>query len=239
MEDVKKMIMQISQDISEQHKQMTKNITEKVENIIDEKFASFEIRNTEIIDILDNQESRIDALEREVRKKNIIIFGVEESETNYMELEQKVLSIMNEIMKINCTYRDLLSVRRLGRKSEKIRPILFTVHALRTKYEIFKNKKALENKKYYVTEDYPPKILAKRKLLREEVTKLREEGTKAIIKYDRIVILNTNLKNKRKFTESPEQQNLAKSEQNLKKLPKKLATHDLTSYVSRQPRPGK
>lgn len=239
MEDMMKIVKQISIDISEQNNQMTKNITEMVGKIIDEKFTLFENRNMEIINILDNQESRIDILEREVRKKNIVIFGVEETERNYTELEKNLLSIIKETMNIDFSNQDLISVRRLGKKGEKTRPILFTVHAMRTKYEIFKNKKLLDSKKYYIMEDYPPKILAKRKLLHEKVTKLREEGTRAVIKYDKVVILNQMTNNKRKFLESPEHQSIVKLDQNHKKSSKKAANNNLSSYITRQQKPSK
>lgn len=244
MEEVRKVVMAISQDIKQQNIEMTRIITETVNKIIDEKLTMFQKQHKEIKEKINEQDKRLDLLEREVRKYNLLIFGVEETETNYKELEVNITNIINETMKIKCDPLLFKCLRRLGKKGDKIRPIIMTFNSMGTKIEIMKSKNNLAHTNYYIKEDYPPKILAKRRELREEIIKLRNEGKHAVIKYDKIIILEdtqkSTPKNKRKLSESPENvvNERKDSKQSTKKAPKRKNNNNLSSFIIRQ-KPGK
>ncbi|GBP75351.1 Craniofacial development protein 2 [Eumeta japonica] len=53
-------------------------------------------------------------------------------------------------------------------------------------------KKALNDTDYYLKDDYPYHVLQKRKMLQEQVKIELEKGNKAIIKYDKLVVLKHN-----------------------------------------------
>ncbi|CAG4957729.1 unnamed protein product [Parnassius apollo] len=122
-------------------------------------------------------------IERQLRKKNLVLFGVEEKKDSYFDLVDTVLEIIKEFMKITCEKQEIESVRRIGKIGSK-------------------------NSPYYIMEDYPKKILEKRKHLKEDLAKEIEQGNNAVVRYDKIIILKDKklLKqnNKRNLSVSPE-----------------------------------
>ncbi|CAH2096381.1 unnamed protein product [Euphydryas editha] len=90
-------------------------------------------------------------------------------------------------MNIHCERNEIESVKRLGRKSEKPRPITVTFTTMGKKITLLQNKKNMKNSAIYFKEDYPLKVLEKRKQLQTEILKYKaEELTNALknIKYD-------------------------------------------------------
>nr|XP_037871059.1 uncharacterized protein LOC119629404 [Bombyx mori] len=86
-----------------------------------------------------------------------------------------------------------------------------TLTTVGRKIEILKQKKLLKDSNYYIKEDYPQNILEKRRMLQEQVKVERDKGNKAILKYDKIVIIgkqeinNRLVKSKRSLPTSPQE----------------------------------
>ncbi|XP_034827807.1 putative leucine-rich repeat-containing protein DDB_G0290503 [Maniola hyperantus] len=112
-----------------------------------------------------------------------------EKERSYQDLLKIILEIFNSSMKVNCTTSEIEYMRRKGKKSSKTRPIMITLTTFGKKIEILQNKKLLEKTNYYIKEDYPPKVLEKRKELQDKLIVEREKGNRAYIKYDKLIIL--------------------------------------------------
>lgn len=215
MEEIKKILGAIQADMASQKfeiREIQKNITTDINKNINEKFEKFEIKTEKLEKTLENQEKIIDNIERQLRKRNLVLFGVEEEKKgSYFGLVDIVLKIINKTMENKCGKQEIESVRRIGKIGERARPIIISFTTMGRKIELLKNKKALDP--YYVTEDYPPKVLEKRKQLKEELNKEIEQGKNAVLIYDKIVILKNKKglqqNNKRPLSESPE--NAAKS----------------------------
>lgn len=168
---------------------------------MDEKYENLK-------DKLDNQEKRLYFLEKQARQRNIVLFGLKETESSYSNLENIIISFINEYFTIKIDHRDIQEAKRIGKKGERPRPIIVTVSTLGLKIAIFKQKKVLEDTPYYIKEDYPEYVLNKRKELQEQVRIEKEKGNSVRIKYDKIVITNKNSNtpshNKRMLSNSPE-----------------------------------
>ncbi|KAJ2945264.1 hypothetical protein O0L34_g9341 [Tuta absoluta] len=245
-----KIILRSMQDEMKQQKidirTMKEDIKTAINENINEKFKNFEIKNQQIEEKLESQQNKIDSFERYMRRKNLLIFGVEEKERNYYQLEERVLDIINNKINIKCDRYAIESVRRLGKKSEKIRPVVLTLLTMGIKIQILKNKNNLESSPYYIKEDYPMDILNKRRALQIEVQKAREQGKNAIIKYDRLVILGNNIQhektqkkhnNKRNLSSSPETtQKTSKTENYNQKQPNKInKTNSMNNFLLKKP----
>ncbi|CAG4957747.1 unnamed protein product [Parnassius apollo] len=111
----------------------------------------------------------LEKIERQLRKKNLVLFGVEEKKGSYFDLVDTVLEIIKEFMKITCEKQEIESVRRIGKIGEKARPVIISFTTMDRKIEVLSIKKALKNSPYYIMEDYPKKILEKRKQLKEDL----------------------------------------------------------------------
>lgn len=198
------------------------NITGKIINSIDNKFETIQSEVNTLKDKTNAQEKELERIDRESRKRNIVIFGVAEEEENgaYAELEKMVTDIITINLEIECSRQDIQFVTRMGKKREnKPRPILLSTTTMGKKIEIMKNKYKLESTGCYLKEDYPKKVLEIRKSLQEELKKEIEKGNRAYIKYDKLVILNKPINNKRRLSESPEHQKEASTSQKNEKTP--------------------
>ncbi|XP_045783435.1 uncharacterized protein LOC123879653 [Maniola jurtina] len=188
MEDIKRLLKAIQNDINET-KDSVKNSETTLLKKIDEKFDHVQEQLQALEITVQTQERRLDFLEKQIRTRNIIIFGVEEKERSYQDLLKIILEIFNLNMKVNCTASEIEFMGRKGKKSSKTRPVMITLTTLGKKIEILKNKKLLEKTNYYIKEDYPPKVLEIRKELQEKVKVEKEKGNIAYIKYDKLIIL--------------------------------------------------
>lgn len=123
---------------------------------------------------LENQEQRLNMLEKHARQRNIVFFGIEESEKSYFDLETNIITFINKYFSLNLNCSDIQEARRIGRKSEKPRPITITLTTLGNKIKIMNQKRVLNNTNYYIKEDYPQHVLEKRKMLQEQIKTERE-----------------------------------------------------------------
>lgn len=155
---------------------------------------------TEVVGVRDDVEkntNRIDYLEKEKRKRNLLIFGVPEKEKETLkDLEIKTMEIAR-IMKVDLKLEEVDYISRMGknRTEGKNRPIIVSLTTLRRKIEMISNKKELKGTDYYIKEHFTKDIVDKRKTLMEEATKLRKEGKYAIVKFDKLIVKENNSQN--------------------------------------------
>ncbi|XP_045453539.1 uncharacterized protein LOC123662787 [Melitaea cinxia] len=162
MEEVVKILQNIQDDMSknkQEMKEMELNIKEFINNKIDEKFLIFETKNKELETKIEQQQKTIDILDKQLRRKNVIFFGIEEKEKGYESLLSIVLDIINNQMKIPCQKWEIEHANRIGKNTGKIRPVVVTITTTSRKIEILKKKKSLKDANIYLKEDFPPNVL--------------------------------------------------------------------------------
>ncbi|XP_063381273.1 uncharacterized protein LOC134667795 [Cydia fagiglandana] len=215
MEQVLSTLQEIQKELNEQKttiresgKNVTEQVTQNINTIIDEKFVKWEEKYDILKEKVDTQEKRLCILEKQARQRNLIFFGIEENNLPYSEQENAIISFIEEHFKIELDRKDIQAFRRLGVKKDRPRPIGVTFSTLGTKINILKNKKMLNNTGYYITEDFPPNILEKRRELQTQLKMENANGNKAFIKYDKLVIVGKSIdmtsNKKRNLQISPE-----------------------------------
>lgn len=161
---------------------------------------------------IEKLEQKIEYLEREKKKNNILFFGLEEKEKSSLELFQTVQEIIKEDLKIILEPNDISNIHRIGiEKENKIRPVLIVFANVWKRSQILKTKRNL--KEVYVTVDFPKEVLEKRRELRPKLIEERAKGNFAYIKYDQLIVKEGNQnkeKRKRDQSTSPENQTQAK-----------------------------
>lgn len=233
MEEVMSVLAKIQTELNDQKiairesgENVTKRVTENVHRILDEKLKILEEKYENIEHRLENQETRLYYMEKQARERNLIFFGIPENQNSYIDLENELTGFIHHHFNITIESIDIQSVKRLGKKTDKPRPIVVTFTTLRKKIEILRKKKKLDGTEYYIKEDYPKHIIEKRKELQDQVRVEREKGNKAFIKYDRLIVLKDNKKdpqvdeknkNKRLLSTSPPATTLVKNSQAFKK----------------------
>lgn len=148
--------------------------------------------NKQLKEKIEDQDRRIEFLEREVRKKNLVITGVTDEEAEgEKEMLDKVALVMNNIEVGMDEERDLEDCIRLGRYKEAgTRPILIKLRKFSKKMEILKQAKNLKNTKIGINEDYTKEVQEERKKLIPIMKEARAKGQKAMIKYNKLIINN-------------------------------------------------
>lgn len=214
-EQIMKTLKNIQKELENQKitiQQTGESVTERIQKSLDEKFCLLEEKYENLKERVENQEQRLYFLEKHARERHLVFFGIEDHDKSYFQLENTFLQFIRQHFTVTLDSRDIESLKRIGKKSEKSRPIVASFTTLRKKIEVLKQKKKLENTCYYITEDYPSHILKIRKELQAEAKLEREKGNKVIIKYDKLIIQ----KNESKGTPrtSKKKRNLSLSPQN-------------------------
>ncbi|XP_047991457.1 uncharacterized protein LOC125230363 [Leguminivora glycinivorella] len=234
MEEIIRRLNTLQMDLESSIKSNTESVTENIQKTLDEKFHILQEKYDNLKERVDNQENRLYFLEKQSRQRNLVFFGIEDNENSYEELETKIICFLKQYFALELSYSDIQSIRRVGKRTEKIRPIIVTFTTLHTKILILKQKKKLADSQYYIKEDYPQQVLKIRKELQVQAQAERDKGNKVIIKYDKLVILKTNkgsrTNNKRNLSLSPptrSSNNAAGTEQ----ISKKNKTLPVTSHA--------
>lgn len=135
----------------------------------------------------------LSSLEREKRRKNLLIFNIdEEVGEKISDIENKIAQLIVQKLLVSdfCLSQDVDYCRRLGKvpTSEKTRPIILALTTERKKWAILKNCNKLKGSNISIREDYPEEVRAKRKGLLDEMKKLKREGKTVSLVYDKLFI---------------------------------------------------
>lgn len=190
---IKELRFDIKKDSEESLNRAEERITQRINQNIDVKFGAI-LQDIESIKTENlEQNKRILEIEKQMRYRNIIFFGIEENDRSYEELENKIIQIINTDLKTDCNKNEIEMARRMGKRTTgKIRPIVVTLTTYGKKNSIYKNKHLLKNNNVYIKEDYPKQILEKRRELQHQVQQERDNGKIAYLKYDRLIVRGAN-----------------------------------------------
>lgn len=181
MEKIQDMFGQINNNM----KAMDKKLTQVVNELGDLK-----LENKKLKEKIGRQDEKISSLERDVRRKNIIIRGLDDKDREgEEETKTKVLKVMDKIgVKIHPEY-DIDEMKRMGRpKSGYRRPIILKLTRGDKKAEILKGSNKLKGTDIWIDEDYPRDIVEARKMLYPRLREARQRGEKAVIRYDKLIV---------------------------------------------------
>ncbi|XP_065642227.1 uncharacterized protein LOC136073885 [Hydra vulgaris] len=128
-------------------------------------------------------------LENQSRRNNLRLDGIfEKPNENWNECENAVKEMFKKQLKIS---NEIIIERahRIGQPKEdkKPRTIVLKLLNFQDKTKILNATKNLRGTGIYVNEDFAKETMESRRMLWEEVKKLRLEGKYAVIKYDKIV----------------------------------------------------
>lgn len=215
---------------------ITENVTASVNQTLENKLKPIIEENQALKEEIGTLKSRVQTLEKETRKSNVILHGIPEKEGNRDELLKIVLDTLNNMSKkadINEWDKwEISDITRIGRRTEKkTRPILIKLTLAWRKIELLRNKKHFMDN-IYATDDFPKNVIEKRKELKTKLEEEIKKGNIAYIRYDRLIIKNkeeTNEKRKRSPSQSPKI--LSGTPESQTKAPNKLSKTNAFSYM--------
>ena len=192
----------MKQEMEKQANLITAN-TEKIMLSIDEKIKPLIEENKNLKIEIEVLNKKITTLEDMNKKNNIIIHGIKESETNYLQLYNNIKQFFQKV-DVNIENYDINKMYRIGKnKIEKVRPVLISFTSYNKKAEVMRNKKKV-TEDIYITEDFSKETIQKRKELLPQLKEERKKGNVAYIWNNKLIVKpRENEKRKRDNSTSP------------------------------------
>lgn len=192
IEEIKKINEKITKDAEENNelKRCLISDSQEVKTKMDKILKEVEGTNVNV----QQNTTRIDRIEMEKRKRNVIIFGIAETQDERKsELEEKIFDILRNKLRSDIKSEEVDYITRMGTKNQnerrdKPRGVLVSLTTLRRKFNILSLKKNLKGTQIFVAEHFSKEITEKRKPLLEEAKRLRSQGKYATVKYDKLVV---------------------------------------------------
>lgn len=185
---------------------ITNAVTKNVMEALNEKLETITKENNILKLKVLELEQKLNVMDKNNRKNNLVFFGVKEAEKSENELVKCIREIIID-MKVQIDSQEISHAFRIGRwNKDKNRPIVVTFNTTWKKQLIMRNKKRCPPN-IYIKEDYSKEVLEKRRQLQPQLHEERNKGNIAFLKYDKLIVKTpserTRDKRKREESQSP------------------------------------
>lgn len=165
---------------------MRKDIKTEVsalKSTIDSKFDYLVNNAKEVTAKLEVHASKVKNIEKELIRKNLVIYGLEEErEEKFGDLKSKIMCLLNTKMELNIKMDDIDDFYRLGRSGAVKRPIVLKMTTSWRKMEVLKNTAKLRGSKVYIDTDLTMEEQDQRKENIELMKVFRRKGDFAVVR---------------------------------------------------------
>ncbi|KAM7297306.1 uncharacterized protein ISCGN_022459 [Ixodes scapularis] len=130
---------------------------------------------------------KLDDLENRSRRANLIIYGIEEKDTENSEILERVVSdeIFGKLL--NTPISGIERIHRLGKKTDqRIRPVILKLLDCRDKTRVLKNCFKLKGTTFSISEDFSRPVQQIRKKLWESTKINRDKNDKVFLTFDKV-----------------------------------------------------
>lgn len=124
------------------------------------------------------------------RSKNIIIYNIDENlhDGSLDSLEEIILKLFTEQMKIKFSVNEIDFIKPLGRRESKSRPILVRFCRSLMKNKVLRSAYLLKGSKISISQDFSREVRERRKLLYPFLLKARSENVPSKLVNDKLII---------------------------------------------------
>lgn len=236
------LIEYLEEKLSKQTIEITNAVTKNVMEAMNEKVKGLVEENKNLKIKTSELQQKVDFMEKERRMSNIVIFGVEEKERNQLELINGAKEIISKTG-VQIERNEIIKAYRIGKNTDKIRPIIVSISTIWKKQLIMRNRKNLPQG-IYVKEDLPKIVIERRKEQQIQLEEERKKGNIAYFNYDKLIVKtskeNNREKRKRETSYSPqtqEQSNQTSTKEIVSRAEhKKRNKTNMIDYLSSRPR---
>lgn len=154
----------MKEELKKQTNDIKETITTNVLMKVEEKIKPVIEENEKLREEVTQLNKKIDYLDLNARKNNVILHGISEPPNEKIEDLIGITAKTIEELGVKLVQSDINRVQRLGKKinAEKSRPILLSTTTLQKKIDILKNKNKMKPATY-ITHDFPKKKLQEKK----------------------------------------------------------------------------
>lgn len=130
--------------------------------------------------------SKVDYLQNELIKNNVIIFGIREVESE--NLVEEVLNIFKKQLDIqDINICEIADIKRIGKISPQ-RPIKLQLTTKIRKMQILDRARLLKGTKIFIQPEFTKKVVEDRKILKPYMLEAREKGIRSYLLHNKIKI---------------------------------------------------
>lgn len=146
------------------------------------KYESIEKENT-------NLKVKLEIIERKSKSNNLVIYGIEqiteETQEHLMKVTQK---IFEDVLNIKINTSEINNIYRIGKISNKTRPVLISLTTNIRKSEILGSAKKFKGSQFSISPDLTIQEQQQRRLLVSELKKAKNNGKISFIKKNTLFI---------------------------------------------------
>ena len=162
-------------------KQTSRVLQELISSLQNKPTSSAEASNVDL-------KQRVDDLEDRSRRNNLKITGLpEEHSETWEQSATKVLKLIKEKCKVTGKI-EIERAHRIGKKSNRPRPIIVKFLRYQDREKILKSSKNLKDTEIYINEDLCGASVEKRKALLPQLKAAREQGKIAFFSHTKLII---------------------------------------------------
>lgn len=173
---------------------------------VNEKLDSIQRSLEPMKEELSKHSSAIVQLDFEKRRRNIIIFGLQDKpDESFQDLEHAILRLINNTLELrDFSLLELDFARRLKTQPNgKPRPVLLGFTTQRRKIAVLKSRGKLKGTKIYMNEDASPQVREKEKALYDDVAELRKQGKYAFVRAGKIIAYDKKITPENPYSRTP------------------------------------
>lgn len=186
--DIERMLDMQAEKICQRMQKETSEIINQEMNGMKKEIEKVNVQVKNNSDKLTNLENKNYQLDLLSRRKNAVMFNVNEDPDGEPRLTDKVISLLKEGTNDEICAADIDTIYRIGKKTNKIRPILIKFISERAKKVVMRNIKNFIAKKMSVYDDVPKELSDLRKKFNPLITKLRSENKKVYVSVDKFEV---------------------------------------------------
>jgi len=136
---------------------------------------------------IERMEEEAERRRRDEKRKNVVIFGMEETKTDKNVVEEMASAVGVEAS----SWEVLGRVGRQGRAGQRPRPVVARLRTSEDKKEVMRKKGQLKGSNVFVTDDLEPRERRMQKELRDAAAAARREGRVAKVGFGKLWIQGT------------------------------------------------
>lgn len=137
-----------------------------------------------------NLKDKFDQIDKKTKVNNVIFMNIRESKNeNYKSLLQKVVQILNRIMRLRVGTNNIVMASRFNCKdTDRSRPVVVTFSNFETKLRVLAAKNKLKKSNFHILDDYSDVINHSRTLLLPFLHEKRRQGHRVSMVQDRLIV---------------------------------------------------
>lgn len=182
MEEIKKMLMEIKGDISEVKAELKQNNEEvkQMREEINSMKQEWKNNNEDMLSRIKVMERRIEKLEKEKIRNNLIITGIETDTNNREGLIESIENLIRQELRIKVKVRNAYKV--------SMKKCIAEMEKWEDKVEILKNKGKLNGKEIYIDSEMTLKEREIQKKIRDYAKEVKSKGARVKVRFQKLEI---------------------------------------------------